>query len=337
MFTGTAGVLDLYKIPMKTCIFLVLLCSALLAQPPGLASIPPETVVATVDGKDVTAGEIQKALVNMPAQFVQLFNQNPKGAVQSLFVMRYLSEDAEKLKLAERSPLKEQLELTRANAMAGARLNYEQDYYVAPPEAINEFYARNQAKYLRAKIKVISVAFKGPVAGAGTAANAGSLEQIAREALDAAHSTASRSEPEARQRAAEVVQKLRAGEDFVKLVDQYSDDAASKAAAGDFSAITFASSYPEEVKKAVFALNPGQVTDPLRMPAAFYIIRLEEKSVQPLSEVQAAIAQELRLAHVNEWFQSVTKRFEPTVKNPEFFSQPMQAMPPVLAPKPPAQ
>ena len=52
----------------------------------------------------------------MPDEFVQLFQQNPKYAVQQLFMLRYLSEEAEKAKLGEQSPLKEQLAFLRANA-----------------------------------------------------------------------------------------------------------------------------------------------------------------------------------------------------------------------------
>jgi peptidyl-prolyl cis-trans isomerase C len=326
---------------MKISIFLTFsycaLCSAVFAQLPPAAAITPETVVAKVDGKDVTAAEIQQALVTMPPQFMQLFNQNPKAAVQQLFVMRYLAEEGEKLKLAEQSPLKEQLEMQRANAVAGARLNYESDHYQVPQEAIDDYYKRNQAKYQQARIKVISIAFKPTLAGTGTTPSAGSLDDVAKQALAAAHSSEQRSEAEARQRADEVVKKLRAGEDFAKLVAEYSDDATSKAAGGDFPLVKPSSSYPDEVKKAVFALNPGQVTAPLRQVSAFYVIRVEDKSTQPMSEVLDPISQEIRQAHVTEWFRNLTKRFEPTVESVEFFTQPSKPLPAQPAPKPPAR
>jgi parvulin-like peptidyl-prolyl isomerase len=326
---------------MKTSIFLTLLCSgwcsALFAQLPSTATIAPETVVAKVDGKDVTAAEIQQALTTLPPQFAQLFSQNPKAAVQQMFVMRYLAEEGEKLNLAEQSPLKEQLQMQRANAVAGARLNYESDHYQVPQDAIDEYYKRNQTKYQQARIKVISIAFKPTLAGSGTAPQAASLDDVAKQALAAAHSPEQRSEAEARQRAEEVVQKLKGGEDFAKLVAEYSDDATSKAAGGDFPAVKFSSSYPDEVKKAVFALASGQVSGPLRQVSAFYIIRVQDKSTQPISEVVGPISQEIRQAHVTEWFQNLTKRFDPTVESVEFFAQPSKALPPQPAPKPPGR
>jgi len=330
---------------MKTCIFLTVSwyalfsasCSALFAQLPPTGTVAPETVVAKVDGKDVTAAEIQQALVTMPPQFMQLFNQNPKAAVQQLFLMQYLADEGEKLKLAEQSPLKEQLQMQRANAVAGARLNYESDHYQVPQEAIDDYYKRNQAKYEQARIKVISIAFKPTLAGSGTTPSAGSLDDVAKQALAAAHSGEQRSEAEAHQRADEVVQKLKAGEDFAKLVAEYSDDATSKAVGGDFPSVKPSSAYPDEVKKAVFALNPGQVTAPIRQVSAFYVIRVEDKSTQPVNEVLDPISQEIRQAHVSEWFQNLTKRFEPTVESVEFFTQPSKPLPAQLAPKPPAK
>jgi parvulin-like peptidyl-prolyl isomerase len=254
-----------------------------------------------------------------------------------MFLMRYLAEEGERLKLAEQSPLKEQLQVQRANAVAGARLNYESDHYQVPQDAIDEYYKRNQAKYQQARIKVISIAFKPTLTGSGTAPSAGSLDDVAKQALAAAHSQEQRSEADARQRADEVVQKLKAGEDFAKLVAEYSDDVTSKAAGGDFPAVKPSSSYPDEIKKAVFALNPGQVTGPIRQVSAFYVIRVEDKSTQSLSEVVGPISQEIRQAHVAEWFQNLTKRFDPTVQSLEFFAQPSKALLPQPAPKPPPQ
>jgi hypothetical protein len=76
---------------------------------------------------------------------------------------------------------------------------------------------------------------------------------------------------------------------------------------------------------------------PIRQVSAFYVIRVEEKSTQPVNEVMEPISQEIRQAHVTEWFQNLTKRFEPTVESVEFFTQPSNALPPQPAPKPPAK
>ena len=98
------------------------------------------------------------------------------------------------------------------------------------------------------------------------------------------------------------------------------------------------SSYSADVKKAVLALNEGEVTEPLRQANAFYIIRVEKKTTQPMDELRGAIGDELRQAHLNEWLTSVGKKFEPQVENVQFFTQtkiPVPAAP--AAPAPPAK
>ena len=86
-----------------------------------------------------------------------------------------------------------------------------------------------------------------------------------------------------------IVTQLRGGADFAKLAEQYSEDAASKAAGGDFGVIKASSDYPAELKSAVFALKPGEISEPIRQPTAFYIVRLEEKGPQPVDEIREPI------------------------------------------------
>jgi hypothetical protein len=45
-----------------------------------------------------------------------------------------------------------------------------------------------------------------------------------------------------------------------------------------------------------------------------------------------AISEEIRGAHLNQWLAEVSKRFEPTVKSVEFFTQPKLATPGTAGP-----
>ena len=37
--------------------------------------------------------------------------------------------------------------------------------------------------------------------------------------------------------------------------------------------------------------------------------------------------QEIRQAHLNDWFNALTRRFEPKIEKPEFFARPSSALP----------
>jgi peptidyl-prolyl cis-trans isomerase C len=318
------------------CLFACSLFAAVLsAQIPQVGAAPaptqqtltPETVVATVGGDSVTVDDVRKMLDKAPAQLLQFFKQRPQDFIQQYFLFRYLTSEGDKLKLGEQSPLKEQLEAQRGWVIANAMVNHEQDAYNPTEQQITDFYNKNQARWQEAKIKAILVGFKA----AATAADPKDLEAGAKRAFEAAHPANERSEEDAKKLAAEIVKQLRSGADFAKLVEQYSDDVTSKQSGGEFPAISPTSPYPEDLKKAIFSLNKGQVTDPVRQPTGFYIIRMEDRVLQPLNDARNTIITELRASHRNEWLTDLNRRYAPAIQKPEFFLNPefyvQQAMP----------
>jgi len=311
---------------MKSCSLFAALCVTvglpLAAQVlPPQGTIPAETVIATVDGKDVTAGEIRTMIQNLGPQYAQMFTQDPKRMVQQLILMRYLAGEGEKAKLAEMSPWKEQLEVSRQNIIAQAMFNHEQDSFPVPNEAIKAYYDANSAQFQQSKIKVIFVAFKAAAPAGGM-----TVQQAAEQAFKAAHSATDRSEADAKAIASDLVAKLRAGADFAKTEEEHSDDPMLKSKGGDFGVIKQSSPYPEDLKKAVLALKQGEISDPIRQPSGFYIVRVEEKTAQPMDDVLTEIVQALRTKHLTEWFGALQQRFAPDVKSTEFFTQPARAL-----------
>jgi peptidyl-prolyl cis-trans isomerase C len=323
---------------MRSCILTIAFASALLAQnaPPPLLQSPvkPDTVVATVAGVNVTMADIQKMLEAAP-QAQQLFQSNPQEAIKQLFLMRHLAEEGEKAQLDLKSPWKEQLDFMRANVLAGAYYNQVRDGYAVSGEQIEDFYSHNQSRWGQAKIKIIFIGFKASTASAPkTELKAEDIANAARQAFEAAHSPSERTEEEASKLASDLVRQLRAGVDFVKLVNQYSDDSSSKGAEGDFgSPVTPASALADDFKKPVLALKQGEISDPIKQSNGFYIVRVEEKSVQPLNSVREPIVQELRQTHFDAWMKEQSNHFQPTVLRPDFFLQPQRYLPPT-APAP---
>lgn len=328
---------------MRVCILTIALSSALLAQnapPPLLQSPPgPDTVVATVAGVKVTVSDVQKMLASATPQAVQMFQTNPQEAIKQIFLMRHLAEEGEKAKLADQSPYKEQLEFMRANLLAGLMYNKERDSYPVTGEQIEDFYNHNQSRWEQAKIKIIFIGFKPAAAAAPKGElKAEDIANAARQAFEAAHSPSDRSEEEASKLAADLVKQLRGGADFLKLVAQYSDDSSSKAAAGDFgSPVTPTSALSDDFKKPVLAMKQGELSDPIKQSNGFYIVRVEEKSVQPLNGgVRESIVQELRSRHLDEYMKDLNNRYQPAVLRPDFFLQPGRYMtvPAASAPAP---
>ena len=85
-----------------------------------------------------------------------------------------------------------------------------------------------------------------------------------------------RSDGDARKKAAELLAQIKGGADFGKLAKENSDDPGSAQKGGDlgfFGRGTMAPPFEE----AAFALEPGQVSDPIKTNFGYHIIKLVEK------------------------------------------------------------
>jgi len=283
-----------------------------------MSSTNPE--IAVVDGHSITLNDIRQMVDSAPPQIMQTFKQNPQMAIQTYYLIKYLSAEGDKAKLAEQSPLKEQVEMLRANAVALAMVNHERDGYAVTQDMIQSFYQQNKSRYEQAKVKIIYIAFK---AGMADHTPCKTIQECAQEAVEGAHPKNGRSEGDAKKLGEDILKQLNAGAKFEDMVAKYSDDEESKKSGGDLGkAVTSTSAYSDEVKKAIFALKVGEVSNPFRQPDGFLLIRLEDKTSQNMEAVMEPIIQEIRSNHLNDYMNSLNKRFQPAIKNTDFFLKP---------------
>jgi peptidyl-prolyl cis-trans isomerase SurA len=97
---------------------------------------------------------------------------------------------------------------------------------------------------------------------------------------------------QAAKRAEEVTQRAKAGEDFAKLAVAYSN--AQTALDGGALGWRKGSELPTFLTDIVVKLKPGQVSDPLRTPTGFHIIRVNEVK----GGEQKAIVEQVHVRHI---------------------------------------
>jgi peptidyl-prolyl cis-trans isomerase C len=96
-------------------------------------------------------------------------------------------------------------------------------------------------------------------------------------------------------KAQEIRAKLDAGADFAKLAAEYSDDERTKKKGGDLGFITKGRMSPD-FSKAAFSLKEGEISEPVKTPLGYHIIKAGEKKAEdilPLDTVKKKIESRL--------------------------------------------
>jgi hypothetical protein len=135
-----------------------------------------------------------------------------------------------------------------------------------------------------------------------------------------------RTEEEARQRAEELVERLRGGADFEELALEVSEEE-SPEAAGELRDAIRRGRMSGEWDEAVFALQPGEISDPINMFGDYVIVKMESRT-RELPDDYESNKQEL-LANLlsqkqeqawRDYQMELRERAEVTVVDPEFLA-----------------
>jgi peptidyl-prolyl cis-trans isomerase C len=120
---------------------------------------------------------------------------------------------------------------------------------------------------------------------------------------DIAVSIKQRGDEAALARAREARQRIDAGADFAAVAREYSDDPTTRDKGGALPFVT-AKALAPDYAKAVFALKTvGAVSEPIKAPSAYHVVRLEERRpprAKPFEEVSDSIMRDLRARYVTE-------------------------------------
>ena len=274
------------------------------APPTALPNLPDETVVAVFgDGAKFTMGEFRKIYEALPPANQQMALRNRSQWLHQWELLRKRTKLAEDAKLDQQSPYKENLAYARMNVLATAEIGNAINLIVVEPGDIVKYYDSNKLKYTQVRVKAIYIAFSDDAAAGGATKGKKPL-----------------TEAEAKAKAEKLLAAIRGGADFVSLVKQNSDDETSRQKDGDFAVLHSSDNIPDAFRAAVFALKTGGVSEPLKQPNGFYLLRAEEVTVRPLSEVRDEIYTEIKNIRSDEWLRGMDREVNVQILSPEFIS-----------------
>jgi parvulin-like peptidyl-prolyl isomerase len=294
---------------MKALSLLVLFACILPAQTvtvPGLPDLPDETVIAVFDdGMKLTMGDFKKLYTALPGN-QQAIQRDRKGFLEQYGLMRKLAHMAEEQKLDQTSPNKEAIEFNRQFLLSQAKLQFESMSQNVEPDEIGKYYEANKEHFKEVKVKAIYITFSKAQA---------SQKNNGKQVL---------TEEDAKAKAQKLLAEIRGGADFVKLVQENSDDSASREKDGDFATLkgTDRDKIPAPVASAIFALKQGEVSEPIEQPNGFYLFRAEEVTYRSAGEARSEIVETLRQQHFKEWLDRTHQSIKVQFPSPEFLKAP---------------
>jgi peptidyl-prolyl cis-trans isomerase D len=120
-------------------------------------------------------------------------------------------------------------------------------------------------------------------------------------------------------KAEEILKEVKAGKDFAALAKKYSEDEASASQGGDLDYFGRGRMVKEFEDKA-FELEPGQVSDLVKTPFGYHIIKVIDKkpaTTRPFAEVQQQIADQLAYERAQERASTIASEIEKAVSSPD--------------------
>jgi peptidyl-prolyl cis-trans isomerase C len=298
--------------------------------PLAVAQTDPTRVVAVINGQKITAKQAMAVLGTLTPEERKHFPETDAGiqqALQNAFIRMQFAEEADKLKMADSSPWKEDLEGARRSIMFQAYLQHltSADFEVKDAD-VTKYYADHPAEFEQMKLAVIQVSFLPAGAKPPTDGKPG------------------RTQAEAKAKAEDVVKKLRAGANFAEVAKTDSDDTASSGKGGEIGSFPSGkNNLPQNINDAVSKLKKGEVTDPLEARTGYYIILMSDRPKISFDESKPKIIEEIRSAHANDVMKATMAKYKIQVEDNDFFdaggkpAQPGQPGQKAPTPPPPGQ
>lgn len=267
-----------------------------------------DPVVVVLDGRPWRRKELEEMIQRLPPGVSQNFFIDRKNFLLQLALVQRLAGMAEKDGLDQQEPHRTRLEYQRNVYLAQAEMDHAANRIQVTQADAEKYFEQHRDDFSQARVRVIYLSFNdNPPAGA---------EKGGRRP---------RSGIEAEKLAKQVVEKARAGADFARLAQEYSEDEETRARGGEFRPVKpNDANLPPEIRTAIFSLKPGQVSDPVRQTGGFWIFRLENFVVPELKEVQNEVYQSVREERFREWIQGVQKGIQLEVKDASYFQGSLQ-------------
>ena len=285
---------------------LLMIAGVLCALSLPLAGQTDDPVVVSIYGREYTASDIAGIRKRIPTQFQkQTQHMSNRAFLDTFGYLHALSHLAKEAGLEEKEPYRTQLDFNNMNFLAQAYLQEMRGEIEVSEDDIQRYYDEHQNDFKEVRVSAIYLNYT-PVPELA--------EKQGKPVIP---------EMEAWGKAEKLLAELRAGADFAELAREHSDDEASAAKGGDLGFFKPSDQLSEKIKQTIFAMNAGEISNPVKDGGRFYLFRAAEVKVRPLTEVEGEFVAQVHAAKMQGRLEQIRKEVKIEVKDPSF----LDAMP----------
>jgi len=222
------------------------------------AIIPPERVVVQVGDLKLTSGQVGQILDAYPDN-QRVFANGPGRAqfIDQLVRILLLSEEGRRRKLTETEAFKNQIAYSAAGILAN-QTDQDIKRKISGDEAmLKAYYEAHKSEYEQIHAHHILIRMQG-------------------SPVNVAPGQKDLTDAEALTKALEIREKILQGADFADLARAESNDRGSSSKGGDLGFLKHGQTVPS-FEDAAFALPAGQLSQPVRTPYGYHLIKVEER------------------------------------------------------------
>jgi peptidyl-prolyl cis-trans isomerase C len=268
----------------RSALIVAALALPLLAHTPafgqGTAPAPADSVVATVNGTEITGADVQAFFETLPPQYRQIpLDQIYPQLVERLVDQRLLAEAARGAGIADTPAFKKQLKMLTDGLLQEAYLKEQIGPRLSEERLREEYRRRTALEPKREEVRARHILLK------------------------------------TREVAVTVIAELKGGADFAKVAQEKSTGPSSRNG-GDLGFFAREQMVPP-FSEAAFALKAGEMTDePVQTQFGWHVIKVEERRMagsRPFEEMEEQLRQEISEKAYTETLQGLRSKAKITM------------------------
>ncbi len=274
-----------------------------------------DSIVLTVGTEKITRTQFEEFINGLPEQ-VQVQARGPakRQLAEQIAELKTMAQEARKRKIDQTPAMKQQIAIQIDKTLASALYQELMNSAKTDDAALRAAFEKDKGKYEQVKARHILIRFQG------------SRVPLKPEQKDL-------TEAESLAKTQELHKRILAGEDFAAVAKAESDDTGSGANGGDLGSFS-RGQMVGVFEDTAFALPVGKVSEPVKTPFGYHLIKVEEHSSKKFEEVRPELEQQMKPEQAKEAIEALKKTTTVVIDDKYFgpAAPPTPLTPPAPAP-----